>query len=159
MIKLPITPEIIEQAEIRAAKVGKLKNSIRNGEGNLVGAIGELLVENYIGVNKTDSYEYDLIFEGRTLDVKTKERNVPPLPEYSCMIPAYNTHQHCDCYVFVSILGDHTMGWIVGRITKARYLEEAKFYHKGDVDPTSPYGWVYKSDSYDLPISKLDTWP
>ena len=41
MIELNITKEMIESCKEKANEIGKLKNSITRGEGNLSGILGE----------------------------------------------------------------------------------------------------------------------
>ena len=43
MIELIVTKEMIESCKQKAESIGKLKNSITKGEGNLSGVLGEYL--------------------------------------------------------------------------------------------------------------------
>ena len=48
-VEVKVTDEILERAQVMADRMGAIKNSIRKGQGNLAGFIGELIVEHYIG--------------------------------------------------------------------------------------------------------------
>ena len=105
MKEIEITHAMLIRARNRAAKLPKLKNSIRNQKGKLVGLLGEEIVKKFLGIPvKQDkaSYDYDLIDWGdQKIEVKTKERSVAPKPEYECSVALYNAKQDCDLYVFV----------------------------------------------------------
>ena len=103
-IMVRVTPDIIHDCTIRADALGELKGSIRKGKGNLVGYIGQEVVERAIyGVTREDTYDHDLKCGGYRIEVKSKDRSVPPRPEYECSIAEMNHTQAADYYVFVSV--------------------------------------------------------
>lgn len=155
MIKMITTPEMLEQARNEADKIGRLKNSIRNGEGNVYGCLGEIMVRKYFKEKADNNLDYDLTLRNLKIEVKTKVRSGMPLPHYDCTVSDYNAKQQCDFYVFVSMLKDLSAGWIVGALTKDEFFKEATFSRKGDVDPRTPNGWAYKADCYNVPVSKV----
>ena len=136
-----------------------LKGSVTKGEGNEVGALGEIIVldrykelAEYVG-----DYHYDLIIKGKKVDVKTKKQNVPPASHHTYNIFAYNTTQKCDWYCFVVIHSSLKTGWIVGWKDKEEFFKTAKFRKKGEVDDTIPNcEWTFKDDCYCLKITELD---
>jgi len=154
MIEVVITGEMLVTARDKAAEMGRLRNSIINGAGNIAGFIGEAIAQQVMGGVLTNTYEYDLILSnGKTVDVKTKQTSVKPLDTYECSIAALNTTQECDYYAFVRVKNDFSVGWFLGICSKERYYEEAVFMQKGTVDPSN--GYVVRSDCYNLPIHKL----
>jgi len=153
MKEIIITNEIREQAMERARQMGELKNSIRQGEGNLVGFIGEIVVNNYIKGSLANTYDYDILKEGIKYDVKSKETTVKPKPYYECSIADYNPNQDCDFYIFTRVLNDHSKCWILGLKSKEDYFKESRFLKKGQIDGTNQF--VVKADCHNLEISRL----
>ena len=84
MRKFDITEPAIARAKDRAEKLPLLNNSIRSGEGSMVAYIGEEVAKYVLSAEIKDTYDYDLIYNGTKVDVKTKERTVPPKPYYEC---------------------------------------------------------------------------
>lgn len=158
MVKLKIPIEILDRARQKAEDMGELKNSIRKGSGNVVGFLGELMVEEYLkqhGAIEDNTYNYDISFENIKLEIKTKERRGSPKPEYDCSIAKYNTKQQCDWYFFVSIDNNHNYAWLLGAEKKADYFAKAREYKKGDIDPSN--GFVFKADCFNVAISELSS--
>ena len=154
MKEVKITPKIIERAKAKAKDLGKLKNSITSGKGNLVGFIGEEIAMSCLGGELTNTYDYDLVLEdGTKVDVKTKSTTVAPLPYYDCSVAAYNTKQKCDAYAFVRVKKDLTKAWYLGILPKNTYFELAERFDKGDIDPAN--GFIIKADCYNVKISEL----
>lgn len=137
--------------------MGTLKNSITDGDGNMAAFVGEAVVAEYLTagngctVEWNNTYDYDITSDGVKIDVKTKRRNVPPLPHYDCQVPELNTTQKCDCYVFVSISYDNKTAWILGFMPKNEFYARAKFRAKGSYDGA----WQVKSSCYYVPVSVL----
>jgi hypothetical protein len=172
MIMLQPTDDQIARARARDAdmqaklieKYGKehLDNSISEGEGTLIGLLGEEIVyDRYPGVFErstgTDIYDFDLVDKrvvGK-VDVKTKICTSAPLPYYWCTVCAANTEQLCDYYCFVRVLEDLSRAWIMGFLPKADFFKGALFFHKGDTDPTSESGWQFRWDCYNVAVSRL----
>lgn len=156
MIRLPITAQVLAQAKKESRELGELRRSMRHGEGNLCGILGEILVADYSGATRAIvNYDYDLVLNNIKIDVKSKERGVPPLRSFNCSVPAQNTSQKCDVYAFVSIMNDYSAGWLLGGIPKEDFYRLATFNKAGEEDPTSNTGWRFKTDCYNLPVSKL----
>jgi len=103
MKKIYITPEQIEEAK-DLYNFKNLKNSITNGESQLHGAVGEVIAmqvlelrENH--VDYVGHYDYDLICNGKRIDVKTIKSNHEPKDEYNANISAFNHTQQTDYYL------------------------------------------------------------
>jgi hypothetical protein len=138
-IEVDITSDMCERAEAKAAQLGALKNSILEGNGNLSGYLGEeAAISTYPNAEHVDSYDYDITIAGRTFDVKTKKRTVPPQSSYECSVAAVNTHQNADFYLFVS-LWNYVKAYIVGFMPKCEYIERARFLHKGEIDGSNHF--------------------
>lgn len=154
MIEVAITPTMLVEARDKAAEMGKLRNSITSGAGNIAGFIGEAIAQEVLGGTLMNTYDYDLVLDsGITIDVKTKQTSVKPLSTYDCSIANLNTKQQCDYYAFVRVKNDFTVGWYLGVYSKELYMQDAVFMKKGTVDPSN--GYVVKSDCWNLKISKL----
>lgn len=154
MIKINIKPEWKTTAKEMSEDMGVLNHSIMRGAGNFAGFLGELVVANYLGVELCHTYDYDLIYDDKKVDVKTKQCTSPPKPHYECSIANYNHTQRCDEYIFVRIEKNHfETAWILGKMPRAEYISKAVFIKKGTVDPSN--GFIVREDCYNLPISKL----
>jgi len=158
-IQVDITPEMRERAEAKAAEMGELRNSIRNGAGNVAGFLGEeVVLAAFEGATSANTYQHDIVWENVTLEVKTKDRTVAPRLGYEASVANYNTTQKADVYVFVSLYRpkdtqDYTTGWVMGIIEKEKYKERATFLNVGDIDPSN--GWKVKAACYNLPYDDL----
>ena len=155
MQEVEITDEMLLEARKSAKELGKLKNSIEKGAGNLAGFIGEILVRETFGYKSESTYDYDLVDQtGLKIDVKTKRTTVTPQPNYECSVAAFNTKQKCDKYVFVRVLNDLSKGWILGEMNKGDYFESATYMPKGKIDPAN--GFRVKANCYNVAIQDLN---
>ena len=149
-----ITAEDITKARILAEDMGQLKNSITKGQGNIYGFLGEIIVSKFLGIELSNTYDYDMILNNTKIDVKTKRVNTPPKDYYECSVAGLNTKQQCDVYVFTRILKDMTTGWILGYLNKEDYFKKSTFLKKGEIDPSN--NWKVSTDCYNLSINKLN---
>ena len=154
---IQITPQKnqIAAALQKAEKLGALKYSICNGEGNVYGFLGEIIVSEYIGGQIRNTYDFDIIINNLKIDVKTKKCTSVPQNHYNCSVAAYNTRQQCDVYVFVRILEDFSTAWILGAINKQDFYKYAVCNKGNTIDNKSSLQWKFKADCYNLPINKL----
>jgi hypothetical protein len=156
MKKIYITPEQIEEAK-DLYNFKCLKNSITNGESQVHGALGELIAmqvlqlrENH--VDYVGHYDYDLICNGKRIDVKTIKSNHEPKDEYNANISAFNHTQQTDYYLWCYVSLDMTYGYVIGYLEKDEFYKIAELKKKGDID----YGdWTFKSDTYTTKIKNL----
>ena len=160
MKKFSISSGTLKRIKERASKLPLLNNSIRLGvsektyrKGVLVAYIGEEVVKKVLDGDIKDTYDYDIIYNGIKVDVKTKERTVPPKPYYECSVADFNTRQDCDEYAFVSVLNNMKEAWYLGKIGKSDFYKIATFHKKGEVDPANDF--TFKADCYNIPVSKL----
>ena len=158
MIRVQITPEQVQRAS-ELYSFGALKDSITKGKSNIYGALGEVIVHDYLkgkgkNVKIVGDVNFDIVSNGKKIDVKTKRTSVPPIQSFNCSVAAYNTRQECDYYVFVRVMEDQSEAWIVGYTGKEEFYKRAKFYRKGQADPVLP-AWKFTADCYNLEIGKL----
>ena len=136
----------------------QLKGSITKGNGNIYGALGEIIIydmakKNGLCIVLESNYDHDLIIEGYKIEVKTKRTSVDPKPNYLCSISAFNTKQKCDFYFFLRIKENLKTGYILGYKNKSDFFEQATFNKKGSLDVN---GWDFKDDCYNLKIENLN---
>ena len=157
MIQITDIPDwVIKLSKLRAAKLGKLNNSITSGGGNIAGYLGQIIVARYLKATDIDDFNYDILKGDVRYEVKTKRCTSEPKPDYECSVAAANTRQKCDYYIFVRVLEDMSCAWILGRKSPTDYYKQARFCKKGEVDPKSSFGWKFKGDCYNLEIKDLD---
>lgn len=132
-----------------------LNNSITEVKSNIYGALGEIVVHEYFKdkykCDFNSTFDYDLIIEGKKVDVKT--RKAKGIPRGKCGIPAFNPNQKCDYYFFTNVSYDYKTAYIMGYISKAAFFKLAQFKKKGDLDEDGIF--VFKSDSYVIYYNQL----
>lgn len=154
IVEVRITEEMRQRAEAGARALGVLKNSVTHGQSNIYGKMGELIAHRVVGGDYVDSRDFDIRLPGgRTADVKTKGRAVPPQSHFDCSVSDFNTQQKCDVYVFASVLKDLSMGWVLGWYPKEDFYKDAHFYRQGDHDERN--GWTCRADSWGIDACKL----
>lgn len=157
MIEVEITESMKRKAWRKAREMGKLKNSITKGAGNIAAFLGEEVANFVINGSINNTYDYDIVdANGITYDVKTKRCTSAPKPEYECSVANFNTKQNCDRYVFVrieNINGKWGRAWVLGYLPKEEYYQKAKKLIKGQRDGSNFF--KVKSDCYNLAISEL----
>lgn len=148
------TIKMMKRADMKSKEMGTLNNSIMNGTRNFVGFLGEEIMMDYLGIDSpSNTYDYDIVYNGKTIDVKTKLTTVTPKLYYDCSIAAYNIKQKCDLYAFVRVHKNLKEAWVLGLKEKQAYLDESRFLKKGDKDGNNNF--TVRADCYNLPISSL----
>mgnify|MGYP001579492667 CR=1 FL=1 len=156
MIEIEITQKMKERAWRKAREMGEIHNSITKGDGNIAGFLGEEVANNVIKGDINNTYDYDIVKNGVTYDVKTKRCTSEPKPYYECSVAAYNTKQKCDHYVFVrleNVNGRWTRAWLLGCCEKEDYFKSARFLKKGKTDGNNNF--KVKADCYNMEIRSL----
>jgi hypothetical protein len=151
ILKVIITKEMIERATKKAEEMGKLKNSITSGEGSVHGFIGEEIAAFVVGAKEENTYDYDIVKQGRKIDVKTKRVTSEPQGHYNCSVADFNTKQKCDYYLFMRVMDDLSMAYVLGFCPKDEFYQKAHFLKKGDIDD----GFVVKADCYNMKVEDL----
>jgi len=168
---------LLAEADKRAREMPDMFQTVKQGNrlgAKQTGCLGELVGEEYLK-NLNTLYtpffttEFDVMVhlpEGdKKIEFKTKERTVPPLPKYECSVYDYvKDFQNVDYYMFISLfstdsdssdINRFTRGFIVGSITKQDFDKKAKFWKKGDIDPTN--GWAVSRDTWSVFVSELSS--
>mgnify|MGYP003625025902 FL=1 len=140
-----------------------LNGSITKGESNIYGALGEIVVYDYFTkkgsvVDFTSTYDYDLIISNHKIDVKSKKftSKFTPRDDWNLNISDFNTTQKCDYYFFIGVSDDLESYCFYGYIEPINFYSNSVFNHKGQIDPNGNGQWKFKSDCYNLEISKLN---
>jgi hypothetical protein len=154
IIEVAVSGDVIERAKVKAAEMGKLNKSITDGDGNVAGFIGEIVVADHIRCDVCNTFEYDIVCGDKTIDVKTKRTTAVPLQHYNCSVAAYNTHQKCDYYVFARVLNDYSKAWILGWMPHDEFYKNAVFLKRGQLDPVDPR-FIVKADCYNMQVRHL----
>ena len=158
MIEIEITEDMKKRAWRKAREMGEINNSITKGDGNIAGFLGEEVANHIIKGDINNTYDYDIISDDVTYDVKTKRCTSEPKPYYECSVAAFNTKQKCDYYVFVRIENINrvwTRAWVLGGLSKEDYFDDARFLKKGQKDGSN--GFYVKADCYNMEIKKLQS--
>lgn len=156
---------------MRASQIPIYENSHREEAANQVGCLGEVLAEYWFRINSVsyaderDKTTHDYRFaNGKTIDVKTKDRTVEPQPRYDCSIPLYNhQHQRPDYYLFISLVRDKegktndirrfNKGYILGGANIGYLDRYGKHWKKDQVDPAN--GTKFWTDCINIKIKDL----
>ena len=156
------TKAIQDNAEAKALDLWVLKNSIRNGEGNFVGFIGEeMVLAAFPNAVSDNSYQHDIVIDGIRYEIKTKDRTIPmPRPDDECSVAVQNAGQKADRYIFVSVYRDkitdeYIHGHIMGYWPCATYKDKgnAVFRPEGWYDERNR--WRIKADCYNMEYAWL----
>ena len=163
IVEVKFTDDMVARAKVKADNLGKLRRSIRGGKGNTIGYLGEEIVAHYMKADiisndeGTEKYNYDLVKDGKKIEVKSKERTVPPKGFFDASVAETSRHQKTDIYVFTSIQcngGKPVRAWICGQKDAKEYFEQARFYAKGDIDPSNNFEVL--TDMHNMPYKDLD---
>jgi hypothetical protein len=156
MIKIiPTNDQIKEAYKLFDFKV--LKNSVTEGDGNVAGALGEIVVRDAYKGKQANTYDYDLLLGGKTVDVKTKRffKRRTPNGEWNLNVSDYNAKQRCDYYCFVGVTYDMSSVYIFGFISKEDFIKQSVFRRKGEVDPRGDGVWTFKCDCHNIQVKDL----
>lgn len=169
LVRVPVTDAHRAAAAELAESRPVYRLSHRGSAANAVGALGEVLVLDFLTgsglpVAHDDVTTHDLrLPHGATLEVKTKDRTVHPRPHYECSVPLYNhEHQQPDFYMFVSLQRDratptgiaafHT-GYICGAASLLQVHRRAATRRTGWTDPAN--GTKFWTACQNLTIEQL----
>ena len=155
---------MVQRALQKSEALGSLNHSITGGAGNFAGYMGEECISHFLGADNVscdegdDKFNYDLIYNGYTIEVKTKRRTVDPKDFYDVSIAKTSTHQKPDVYAFVSItknrgkVGFNNV-WLCGFMGCKEFFDSAVFHKKGSIDHQNNFK-VHR-DMYNMRISDL----
>jgi hypothetical protein len=152
---IKITDEMWEIAHKKAKEMGKLNNSITKGENAHFGFAGELGVQKILNIPcSNNTYNFDLIYNGLRLEVKTKPRKTMLFPDYDCSVANFNTHQKCDAYVFTSINEFNNVLEVAGWMPPKEFKKRSTFVPKGSIDSNT----IFKDGVYKKFVTNADCW-
>lgn len=147
-----ITPEIRAQAVINAKKEKQRilaseysrDHSITDGEGTVIGAIGEILwhIENKNALRKNCT-DYDFTLFDQKFEIKTRTGNFPPQPSFIVLVNQYYV-QKCDYYAFFQVNDALTIAYSLGFIYSKGFWRRCEKKNKGSK------GWKYRDKTHHL---------
>lgn len=168
MLHIPYDAALWRVADARASSMPVLAGSHRRAAANQVGALGEVLVENFLTSHELPfearySTDCDLLVAGRSVEIKTKDRTVAPEAHFDCSVPLYNhEHQAVDVYIFVSLKRDrrntstsinrYTDAYLLGWASRG-WMMGGRHWPRDSVDPEN--GTKFWTDCINRPISDL----
>jgi hypothetical protein len=166
MIEINFNKSMMKEAQDWANNLGSIKNSITKGKGNYAGRLGELALAKHLNVDRLeDNRSYDIIFNEKKIEVKTKRRAVKPKDSYVVNVAKTSNHQNPDYYAFVSLeYADRDSGgnyydlqhiWLCGYKSHKDFIEKSEFWPKGFPDPKMP-SWKSHVDMHVMEIANLD---
>lgn len=144
-------------AESRARDLGKLRNSLKKGEGNVAGYTGEFLFAEMFGGEILErEIVGDLVFHCDIIhpvlgkvEVKTKQTTASWVDlDYEASISDFNPDQKYDYVAFFRVNLKKDIGWFCGYLSREEYFAKARFIQKGDYDPTND--WTAPCDCYNV---------
>lgn len=134
-------------------------HSIRiDGYNIVVGSLGEIIFnDTYTEAKRISNIDFqaDFIWNGKRIDVKTKDTTIDPKPYYEVTIPSYQLYNRVDYYFFYYFNRVSKTIWSIGWLPKKRFFEVARFMKKGDIEPFN--NWTISEDCYIAKISDLNT--
>lgn len=168
MYRVEITPDMIGRVKDRYSSESAYKGHyIQGGKGRFWGFLAEEVLSSTLKVPLNNTYDYDLIYNNKTWDVKAKTRRYPPRGDFDGSVYAASMHQKTDNYIFVSIVApqglkyyseedissfNYKEAYICGHISKEKFLEQSIFHEDGEVDNN---GVTYIGGVYTISYDKL----
>lgn len=152
MIEIKYTNDQLERAD-HLYDFHNIKNSITQGESQIWGALGEVIIMDMYKVKYEGVADYDCIINGHKVDVKTKKTSVEPRPDYNCSIVGTSVHQKCDYYFFLRINTELPVAYLMGWMPRKDFLTKASFNLKGEKE--TPI-FDFREDCFNLPMSDVN---
>jgi len=152
MRQFDVDDYMLMEAQRRSDQMGVLASSRTHGKGNIVGFVGEAAALKLTGAELCDTLDYDLLWNGAQIDVKTKSCSSPPRKHYLCSVMTYQLKNECDGYIFARVDLPKRKGWILGYISKSRLLSEGFECKKGEQDGI----FTFTEDCISIRVDKLD---
>ena len=153
MIGVEITEDVLTKA--KAVANGKFTDN-----GNLISAVGAVVVADYYGVDivenfKSNSVAYDMLVDDKKIYVGTKQTkwDGPPRAYFEASVNKLTLHvSEADYLIFVS-LSNFDKAYIMGGMDIDEFLDESSFLPEGAVDPTN--GYKNRKDCLNIAYEKL----
>ena len=130
-IPITLTKEMWDLAEKRCKNMPKYKDSLNNGKDKIIGAMGVIISEIYYkGSTFADTSEYDIIYNNKTIEIKSRTLEKRPSPYVEFLLPKLRK-QNSDYYLFCGISRKNNIGWILGYLPRDEVFEKAQFIEAG----------------------------
>ena len=163
-----LTPEEMQLAYDTGKTVIE-KEMANNHTGNnkrskFAGYVGQVAAMKHLKAINVDDFEYDLEWNGKRIEVKTKVRGYLPEPNFAACVYASNADQLCDVYLFAQAMkradnkdklvhGAYLLGWIDRERYNDCFYQVKKDDWDGDYQEPAD---AFKIELADLrPISEL----
>lgn len=162
IVDFSISEDLRQRARLRVSehRFGGNSFSKFGSEQNrtLIGYLGEEIIRDYLGLKSLDDdYQYDLVYNGHRIEVKSVSCKFKPRLDYLCTVNSHDLSgvhkQQADFYVFTRIINDMSEGWILGFVPCSEFFEKGKFVEKGST--VIPGVKFWKANATVLPISGL----
>ena len=141
MIDIFINNEMLSRAQLKveAVKFDSTRKTNQFGTEKkraFIGFVGEQLVLHHLKTAvDVNHYDYDLIFNGLKIEVKTVSCNTKPALHYLCTVNSSQDvgarKQLADYYIFTRVLENLTIGWILGYMRCSEFFERGRYIEKG----------------------------
>ncbi len=129
-----------------------LNKSIMRGGCNIIGALGEVMIQDiFVHQDTASTYDYDLIIQNDKIDVKTGKTKSTPNKFYNVKIPAYQKFQEADYYFFGFVAADLTEYYLAGYIAKEQFFNLAELKRAGETENN----FTFRCDTYILKVGRL----
>lgn len=103
----------------------------------LYGYVGERIAKRTLGIPldaDDDNYEFDFMYLGYKMEVKTISCKFMPLSNYYCTVNSHDPNgvhkQKSDFYIFTRVLNDRSAGWILGYLPCGEFWQLGQFVKK-----------------------------
>ena len=128
------------------------------GQRTYEGYIGEAVVERLLKEKDLDTRNFDFTRNGLRYDVKTISCSGRPQKDYLATVNSCDrlgqSKQKTDRYVFVRLLNDYSVAWVVGWIEAEAFWKKGIFVRKGQ--SLFPGQIAQKANCTVLPIRELN---
>jgi len=152
MLTVPITTAMYTEAKELADAQGALKGSIRFGQGNIYGYLGEAIFQKLFDCQRVNDYEHDFVInrydQDIKVDVKTKMTSYKPLPEYEASVTKMPKQQKTHIYFFCRVHKDTRKGWAIGWEFSDVFFKTCNLFKKGDKDSSN--GMICKRTCWNI---------
>lgn len=160
MVVFNISDEILKRVKYKDSITPKYKSVVPIEDRNFIGILGEECVKSYLNLLTEDNtYDYDIIFKNKKIDVKSKKCIRIPRLDYECGVSHNSLKQKCDYYLFTRLYFDekvnkYTKAYFMGFCSKKFFLENAIVCKAGKCMPNGKI--PMKADFYYVLAENID---
>lgn len=151
-----INYEALERACIRDESLDTFRGSVTEGRARIFGFLGEELFKRlYPKAEHCDTYDFDFLLDGWSIDVKSTSSISAPLGSHYTNIYDWNLSQKCQIYIFCTILKDFSKAFFTGWLFKNEFFAKASHIKKGDRINNNPR-FICRADSHQVRNDSLN---